>query len=239
MDNYNGESLATLMHKLTKYQSLLAGTKDSKKSETYKYKIMQYTGKLSKLGVNTSSLNQMGGFGMASLEAKKAAILAAIDSAGQHNLDELNGKITALSEAATQTNDRKNKILKEYTDFTTKAMTDLDDVNNKIASMKKVDVSSQGSEIDAVKTTLSQMFDEDIGKTIDNVILGTIVGDVQEITKMSDGDIKTERINKAAKFLKTWGAKGTEEDETFRSLKQKLNADEQMVLNRIKERLNP
>ena len=61
MNNYNQESLPTLIHKLNKYKALMSRTHDTSKINTYTYKIDLYTNKMSQMGINSSLLNQMGG----------------------------------------------------------------------------------------------------------------------------------------------------------------------------------
>lgn len=55
------ENVGVLLHKLTKYQTLLANSNQNSKMSTYRQKINQYTSKLENLGVNRSTLTQIGG----------------------------------------------------------------------------------------------------------------------------------------------------------------------------------
>jgi hypothetical protein len=205
MDNYNGESLATLMHKLTKYQSLLAGTKDSRKSETYKYKIGQYTSKLSKLGVNSSSLNQMGGFDLSKvLGDKKAAVMATLAAKGTHDLSALDRKITELDTETTAAIGNKQKTLKEFTEFTGRALSDLDDLKDKISKMQGVDIAGQTTNMDRVAQKLRGMVDTDLGATIEKVIAGSLVEDAKKIAKLSV-PTRSGEIAKVKSGLNAWG----------------------------------
>jgi len=55
------ENVGVLLHKLTKYQTLLANSNENSKMSTYRQKINQYTSKLENLGVDKSTLTQIGG----------------------------------------------------------------------------------------------------------------------------------------------------------------------------------
>lgn len=55
------ENVGVLLHKLTKYQTLLANSNENSKMSTYRQKINQYTSKLENLGVDRSTLTQIGG----------------------------------------------------------------------------------------------------------------------------------------------------------------------------------
>lgn len=55
------KNVGVLLHKLTKYQTLLANSHEHSKMSTYRQKINQYTSKLENLGVDRSTLTQIGG----------------------------------------------------------------------------------------------------------------------------------------------------------------------------------
>lgn len=55
------ENVGMLLHKLTKYQTLLGGNGTSEKSSVYRQKINQYEYKLKNLGLSEDNLRQMGG----------------------------------------------------------------------------------------------------------------------------------------------------------------------------------
>jgi chromosome segregation ATPase len=55
------ENIGVLLHKLTKYQTLLSNTGSHQKKDIYNQKINSYSQKLNKIGVNQSNINQLGG----------------------------------------------------------------------------------------------------------------------------------------------------------------------------------
>lgn len=55
------ENIGILLHKFTKYQTLLANSKSKEMDKIYNEKIKYYRNKLEKLGINHSTLVQMGG----------------------------------------------------------------------------------------------------------------------------------------------------------------------------------
>lgn len=55
------ENIGVLLHKLTKYQTLLSNTHSHQKIDIYNQKINSYSQKLNKIGVNQSNINQLGG----------------------------------------------------------------------------------------------------------------------------------------------------------------------------------
>jgi hypothetical protein len=54
-------NIGVLLHKLTKYQTLLANCDSSHKASIYNQKISQYSNKLNRMGVSQSNIRQMGG----------------------------------------------------------------------------------------------------------------------------------------------------------------------------------
>ncbi len=73
------ENIGVLLHKLTKYQTLLSNTSSHQKRDIYNQKINSYSNKLNKIGVNQRNINQLGGLigGVLSQEeikAKQAAL---------------------------------------------------------------------------------------------------------------------------------------------------------------------
>ena len=55
------ENIGVLLHKLTKYQTLLNNTSVHGKTDIYSQKINSYSQKLNKIGVNQNNINQLGG----------------------------------------------------------------------------------------------------------------------------------------------------------------------------------
>jgi hypothetical protein len=55
------ENIGVLLHKLTKYQTLLSNTTSHQKRDIYNQKINSYSNKLNKIGVNQSNINKLGG----------------------------------------------------------------------------------------------------------------------------------------------------------------------------------
>jgi chromosome segregation ATPase len=55
------ENIGVLLHKLTKYQTLLSNTGSYEKKNIYSQKINSYSQKLNKIGVNQNNINQLGG----------------------------------------------------------------------------------------------------------------------------------------------------------------------------------
>ena len=234
MDNYNGESLATLMHKLTKYQTLLAGTQDSKKSETYKYKIGQYTSKLAKLGVNSSSLNQMGGFNPSELlAAKKHDINTLLSTKSTHDLRTLSENLAQLQEETTKAVASKNQMLKKFTDFTGEALGSLDELKRKINDMAPVDTSSQLATISGVGKQLKGLIDTDLGTTIEKVLTGSLLDDTKKIAEANQAE-KPTKIQNVANALKAWG---DVKSIVQKALETHFNPEEAKVFRSITKRI--
>jgi chromosome segregation ATPase len=55
------ENIGVLLHKLTKYQTLLSNTGSHNKKNIYSQKINSYSQKLNKIGINQNNINQLGG----------------------------------------------------------------------------------------------------------------------------------------------------------------------------------
>lgn len=84
------ENVGVLLHKLTKYQTLLANSNENSRMSTYRQKINQYTSKLENLGVDRSTLTQIGGLAGGADYQKVLEKLITLQA------DKLRGKITSI-----------------------------------------------------------------------------------------------------------------------------------------------
>ncbi len=100
------ENIGVLLHKLTKYQTLLSNTNSHQKRAIYNQKINSYSNKLNKIGVNQRNINQLGGLIAGALTPEEMrARKAAIDAQQQNivfkrpeldlNVKQLTGEVTA------------------------------------------------------------------------------------------------------------------------------------------------
>ena len=72
MNNFNNENIGSLLHKLTKYQTLNAQCGSPSKSAVYKQKINYYSNKLNQMGISSDNINQVGNLIGGAGEAGKA-----------------------------------------------------------------------------------------------------------------------------------------------------------------------
>lgn len=111
-------NIGVLLHKLTKYQTLLANTNASDKISVYTQKINEYQNKLERLGVNHSTLNQMGGLvggdkysdtlkGLIDLQTQK--IKAKISALGSNTPPDTTGLDAKVDQVTTSINTATTK----------------------------------------------------------------------------------------------------------------------------------
>jgi len=60
MNNFGNENIGSLLHKLTKYQTLNANCGSPAKSAVYDQKIAYYSNKLNQMGISSNNINQVG-----------------------------------------------------------------------------------------------------------------------------------------------------------------------------------
>ena len=123
------ENVGVLLHKLTKYQTLLANSHENSKMSTYRQKINQYTSKLENLGVDRSTLTQIGGLvdnyddvlkGLIDIQTKK--IEKKFENLRSKNPD--TGKFGNLEEKVKEVNSRFTTAQTKY-DGSIKILMDL------------------------------------------------------------------------------------------------------------------
>jgi len=83
MNNFGSENMGVLLHKLTKYQTLLSNCGAPSKAAVYNQKIDYYSNKLNSMGVSQNNLKNM-----------RNLIGGVDDAEAQQNIDDLNALLT-------------------------------------------------------------------------------------------------------------------------------------------------
>jgi hypothetical protein len=163
-------NVGILLHKLTKYQTLLANSNQSSKINTYEQKINQYTTKLENLGINKSTLTQIGGLASGSFE-----------SMFKERSENVTKKIKELKESKTNDNE-KNKY-----DFA------VINLQNSVDNAQKTYTKTISELIDLTRTMMKKM--DELEKDIASLSLpeGITWGNLlQNVSQIND---KLQKIN--------------------------------------------
>ncbi len=109
------ENIGVLLHKLTKYQTLLSNTNSHQKRDVYSQKINSYSQKLNKIGVNQSNINQLGGLiGGIDPAARKEELRAKFNSISLKRPEiDINSGVQRLGSEATASISKLKEEIKE------------------------------------------------------------------------------------------------------------------------------
>lgn len=105
------ENVGVLLHKLTKYQTLLANSNENSKMSTYKQKINQYTSKLENLGIERSTLNQMGGLNDENYNKVLTGLIEQQSNKIREKIDLVNKGVPANSEKEKEIVDSASNLV--------------------------------------------------------------------------------------------------------------------------------
>ena len=177
MENGN---IGVLLHKLTKYQTLLGNSPSSQKNSIYNQKISQYSNKLEKMGVSKSNLRQMGGLsgGVVDYTATLKKLidiqsnniqskLAAIGTPGTNPAD-----ISPFTQAVQDVEDSVSAASGKYNQTITNLVSLIRELLKQLILLEEqvsklpdtipgVDLATITNKINAIKSTLDQFGTED------------------------------------------------------------------------------
>lgn len=226
--NKNNQSLATLIHKLTKYQSFLTSATDTNKIGVYKDKIGYYTGQLNRSGVDMDVIKQLGGghdFVAVNnaLQAKKQEIQQKFANATGDNSaiqskinelknlsDEAKNKYVALNTAHDELQKEHKNLKQETVKFTNSALQTLNEL-----SALNVNVTMQDVNTNAVVDVLNEIKNLPISNN--NDLMNDLI--VEEANKYNNEEHKNVDTNNVVSLLKIMENKPSE------GLKTKLRED--------------
>lgn len=101
MNNFGNENIGSLLHKLTKYQTLNANCGSPSKSTVYNQKIAYYSNKLNQMGISSNNINQVGNLIGGAGEGNPIASLIQLQT--QRIKDKLAGRTQPIVDAAGMT----------------------------------------------------------------------------------------------------------------------------------------
>jgi hypothetical protein len=154
------DNIGLLLHKLTKYQTLLANVNNSQKQEVYRQKIAFYNNKMKQIGIeqqNLNSLNNLVGgelYNTTDLLQRLTSYLPPQDDKdAQKKAKEIEQKITEADDVVKQIEQNYQKILDTIKDVITK-------LEKEISSRGKgtcPNVESAKTQLDTLKENLTEL----------------------------------------------------------------------------------
>lgn len=150
MNNFGNENIGSLLHKLTKYQTLNANCGSPSKSVVYNQKIAYYSNKLNQMGISSNNINQVGNLIGGAGEGNPIASLIQLQTqrikdklAGRPSADveasSMNGYNTLVDSAVTKAEQAETKYKQMITDFVNvlrMLIKELMDLENAIANLQ-------------------------------------------------------------------------------------------------------
>jgi len=209
MNNFGSENMGVLLHKLTKYQTLLANCGTPAKSAIYNQKIDYYSNKLNNMGVSQNNLNGMrnliGGVDDAEAKSNVDALEALLNVpvAPPREFVDPNEQIlqqisTEFEEILKQHEQNKANLTKlqtekqaletQNTDLTTQIKKKTEELSTKVAELEKV-----MAERDTSKAELEQKTQELTTKLTELKNLNTAKAELEE--KIKDKESLIEKQN--------------------------------------------
>lgn len=205
MNNFGNENIGSLLHKLTKYQTLNANCGSPSKSAIYNQKIAYYSNKLSQMGISSNNINQVGNLIGGAGEGNPIASLIQLQT--QRIKDKLAGRTRPsvdatgmtgyeglVDSAVTQAVDAEKKYKQMITDFVgvlRMLIKELMDLENEIAKMDvptNFDLSGHTDKINLIIRHLN-----------------TITNDPNDIAKAYAESLITDLNSEPNKFIQTGG----------------------------------
>lgn len=253
MNNFGNENIGSLLHKLTKYQTLNANCGSPSKSAVYNQKIAYYSNKLNQMGISSNNINQVGNLIGGAGEGNPIASLIQLQT--QRIKDKLAGRTqpsvdatgmagydTLVNDAVGKAGQAETKYKQMITDFVgvlRMLIKELMDLENEIAKMDvptNFNLSDHEQKIRTIIANLNTITDDpnDIAKAY----AASLIADLNDTSKASSL-IQTGGKNKSR--YQYGGAKQTPLLAVeLRQLAQLLNinpnvdTDKQKVLNLFK-----
>lgn len=204
MNNFGNENIGSLLHKLTKYQTLNANCGSPSKSAIYNQKIAYYSNKLSQMGISSNNINQVGNLIGGAGEGNPIASLIQLQT--QRIKDKLAGRQPSVDatgmavyerlvdDTVRQAGEAETKYKQMITDFVgvlRMLIKELMDLENEIA---KMDVPTN--------------FDLSVHSGKINQIIGhlnTITNDPNDIAKAYAESLIADLNSQPNKFIQTGG----------------------------------
>jgi len=167
------DNIGLLLHKLTKYQTLLANVSDSQKQEVYRQKIAFYNNKMTQIGIEQQNLNSLnnlvGGEPYDTkdlLQRLTSSLPSQDDNVAQRKATEIEQKIKEADGVVNQIENNYKNILDTIKDVIKK-------LENEIGSRGKgtcPNVESAKTQLDDLKVKLTGL-NERMGKKHFNEVL--------------------------------------------------------------------
>lgn len=200
MNNFGNENFGSLLHKLTKYQTLNANCGSPSKSAVYNQKIAYYSNKLSQMGISSNNINQVGNLIGGVGEGNPIASLIQLQT--QRIKDKLAGRPpssvdatgmagydTLVDSAVTKAGDAERKYKQMITDFVgvlRMLIKELMDLENEIAKMDvptNFDLSNHTGKINQIIANLNTITNDpnDIAKAYAE----SLIADLNDISKVA------------------------------------------------------
>jgi hypothetical protein len=205
MNNFGNKNIGSLLHKLTKYQTLNSNCGSPAKSAIYNQKIAYYSNKLNKIGISSNNINQVGNLiGGSKTGGSKTgdSISSLIQLQTQRIKDKLAGRLPSTSgdvttydakvnEVETEVGNAENRyktMIKDFVEVLRVLIKQLMELEEAIANMNvpaDFDLSAHTTRLQSVINKLKAIAqDDDIAKTYAESLINEINANPQNLIQM-------------------------------------------------------